>query len=157
MAPSVAGSVDSRCSPGPETTAPVLDQELHSSDYVYWPGDLLPDECPRARILAWGYDTVVTKKMAAPSNKSGILSHAKDLLFSLGRERPINRPIVLVAHSLGGIVAKEVCEEIKRSLKCTERFLQCNLVLFGRREGFPLSMQGPICVAKGPYLRHEWS
>ncbi|KAK4442424.1 hypothetical protein QBC34DRAFT_25439 [Podospora aff. communis PSN243] len=75
---------------------------------VYWPKDLLPLECPRARILAWGYDTVVTKRMAAPSNKNSVLSHAKDLLFSLSRDRPMNRPIIFVAHSLGGIVTKEM-------------------------------------------------
>lgn len=75
---------------------------------VYWPGDLLPSECPQARILAWGYDTVVTKKFSAPTNKNSLLSHAKDLLFALGRERPTDRPIVFVAHSLGGIITKEV-------------------------------------------------
>lgn len=82
----------------------------HPSDpgAVYWPGDLLPQKCPNARILAWGYDTVVTKRLSAPSNQNDILSHAKDLLYSLGRERPMDRPIIFVVHSLGGIVAKEM-------------------------------------------------
>jgi hypothetical protein len=87
--------------PVPASTAPDMGP-------VYWPGDLLPSECPLARVLAWGYDTVVTKKLSAPSNKNTILSHAKDLLFSLSRERPIGRPVIFVAHSLGGIITKEV-------------------------------------------------
>lgn len=35
-----------------------------NSSAVYWPGDLLPSECPQARILVWGYDTVITKKLS---------------------------------------------------------------------------------------------
>ena len=89
-------------------TEPSLVSTIPELEPVYWPGDLLPSECPNARILAWGYDTVITKKLSAPSNKNTILSHAKDLLFSLHREHPIGRPVIFVAHSLGGIITKEV-------------------------------------------------
>jgi protein SERAC1 len=63
---------------------------------------------PLARILAWGYDTKVTKYTTGPVNKNSIFSHAKDLLYSLARERPIGRHLIFIAHSLGGIVVKEV-------------------------------------------------
>lgn len=75
---------------------------------VFWPADLLPAECPNARILTWGYDTMVTKYMKSASNKSTIFSHGKNLLFALGQIRPRGRRIILVAHSLGGVVVKEV-------------------------------------------------
>jgi hypothetical protein len=75
---------------------------------VFWPADLLPTKLPNSRILMFGYDTKVTKFMASATNKNSILSHSKDLLFALRRERVLNRPLIFVAHSLGGIVLKEV-------------------------------------------------
>ncbi|OAA58654.1 hypothetical protein LEL_10876 [Akanthomyces lecanii RCEF 1005] len=48
-----------------------------------WLRHLLPDDLPRARILCWGYDAN---------------THATD--------RSTNRPIIFVAHSLGGLVLK---------------------------------------------------
>jgi hypothetical protein len=84
------------------------DGEISSIDFVYWPKDLLPVDCPKSRIMTWGYDTVITKGIAGPTNKSNIFAHAKDLLYALDRERPLGRPLIFVAHSLGGIVVKEV-------------------------------------------------
>jgi predicted alpha/beta hydrolase family esterase len=91
-------------------TAPANDApENPSRSPVFWPADLLPALCPRARVLMYGYDTKVTNYMASPTNKNSIYSHAKDLLFALSRETDFGRPLVFVAHSLGGIVVKEVC------------------------------------------------
>ena len=84
------------------------DGNISGTDFVYWPRDLLPTDCPKARIMTWGYDTIITKGIAAPTNKSSIFAHARDLLFALNRERPQGRPLMFVAHSLGGIVVKEV-------------------------------------------------
>lgn len=75
---------------------------------TFWPGELLPPECPDARILTWGYDTMVTKGLKAPADKTNIFAHGKKFLYSLGRNRDVRRPIIFVAHSLGGIVVKEV-------------------------------------------------
>jgi surfactin synthase thioesterase subunit len=56
----------------------------------------------------YGYDTKITKYMAGPTNQNSIYSHAKDLLFALSRVTVPSRPLVFVAHSLGGIIVKEV-------------------------------------------------
>ncbi|KAM5509938.1 hypothetical protein FOXYSP1_12904 [Fusarium oxysporum f. sp. phaseoli] len=75
---------------------------------VFWPADLLPQNCKKARILTFGYDTKITKFTSGPTNTNSILSHGKDFLFSLGREHVQGRPMIFVAHSLGGILVKEM-------------------------------------------------
>jgi len=79
-----------------------------SGPLVYWPRDLLPDDCPRSRVLVYGYDSKVTKYIKAASNKNTVFSHGKDLLFTLSRARQLDRPLIFIAHSLGGVVVKEM-------------------------------------------------
>lgn len=75
---------------------------------VFWPRDLLPSGCPKARVLVFGYDSKVTKYTSGATNQNSVHSHSKDLLFALMRERPSGRRLIFVAHSLGGIVVKQV-------------------------------------------------
>jgi hypothetical protein len=76
---------------------------------VYWPRDLLPATLPNARVLTYGYDTNIRHRFDAPVSKSTVYDIGLDLLVSLEAERrsePL-RPLVFIAHSLGGIVVKE--------------------------------------------------
>ncbi|KAK4158607.1 hypothetical protein QBC43DRAFT_382350 [Cladorrhinum sp. PSN259] len=59
---------------------------------VYWPYDLVPTILPNSRVLTYGYDTNVRSRFgSSPMNKkSGAPS----------------RPLVFVAHSLGGLISK---------------------------------------------------
>ncbi|KAF4345552.1 hypothetical protein FBEOM_502 [Fusarium beomiforme] len=79
-----------------------------SDSTVFWPVDLLPQVCQKARILTFGYDTKITKFTSGPTNANSIFSHGKDFLFALRRETVRCRPIIFIAHSLGGILVKEM-------------------------------------------------
>ncbi|KAI0003120.1 hypothetical protein F4779DRAFT_111214 [Xylariaceae sp. FL0662B] len=83
---------------------------------VYWPRDLLGKEkwCASARVMTYGYDSKVTRGFAN-TNKNNIFAHAKDLLYSLQREKPSRRPIVFVVHSLGGVILKEILRRSEAS------------------------------------------
>jgi hypothetical protein len=92
-----------------------------------WLRDLLPDEVPNARIFTYGYDARTQAR--GPISQHTIHEIAQGLVGDLVRERRAskvssnchlgfstayfdgqteNRPIIFVAHSLGGIVLKSV-------------------------------------------------
>lgn len=88
----------------------------------FWPRDSVPTACPEARVLTWGYDTIVSRLGKGPACKGSISSHSRDLLWGLERARydgiSEGRPLIFVAHSLGGIVVKEVCMSPPLSTRC---------------------------------------
>ncbi|OKL55592.1 hypothetical protein UA08_09132 [Talaromyces atroroseus] len=109
----------------PPNEAPIAEYSLfvvirftnwNGTEGVFWPQDLLRHDCDRARILTWGYDSHVTKGYES-ANKNNVFAHAKNLLANLKRDRPEGRPIIFVAHSLGGILVKEV---LRRSNESTQ-------------------------------------
>ncbi|KAH0419847.1 hypothetical protein CcaCcLH18_14269 [Colletotrichum camelliae] len=74
----------------------------------HWLRDFLPTDLPNARVLCWGYD-------ANTHSNSGVsiqylYDHARELVTDLTIKRGLTksreRPIIFVAHSLGGIVVK---------------------------------------------------
>jgi hypothetical protein len=75
---------------------------------VLWLRDLLPAKIPNARIFSWGYDANTHGKK--PLTSMYLYDHARELVSDLSLERRLTnttqRPIVFVAHSLGGIVVK---------------------------------------------------
>ncbi|KAL2044714.1 hypothetical protein N7G274_002488 [Stereocaulon virgatum] len=81
-----------------------------TSREVFWPQDLLPQTFPQARILAWGYDVQV-EELLSSSSQASIFHHAETLLSDLvARRNSVSdkeKPIIFIAHSLGGIVVKD--------------------------------------------------
>ncbi len=78
-------------------------------EHVYWPRNLIPTTLPTARVFVYGYDTNVRHSLGVPISKSTVYDIAFDFLKSLETERRSQpaRPLVFIAHSLGGIVVKE--------------------------------------------------
>ena len=78
---------------------------------IFWPAQLLPPilEEEKARILVYGYDADVSSFTDGVS-KDKIHNHAEHLIAELAANRRIRkateRPIIFVAHSLGGLVVK---------------------------------------------------
>ncbi|CUS12309.1 unnamed protein product, partial [Tuber aestivum] len=76
---------------------------------VFWLKDLLPEEVPNARILAYGYDADPSKMFESTSTNM-VHHHATTLISELHFYRrkadEQRRPIVFICHSLGGIVVK---------------------------------------------------
>ncbi|PSN64914.1 hypothetical protein BS50DRAFT_677808 [Corynespora cassiicola Philippines] len=80
------------------------------NDSVLWPRDLLPKDIPHARILTFGYDADVARFFSITSSNT-IRDHGKsfaqDLAMFRARTKTGDRPIIFVAHSLGGLVVEQ--------------------------------------------------
>jgi triacylglycerol esterase/lipase EstA (alpha/beta hydrolase family) len=76
-----------------------------------WLRDFLPTSLPRARILLFSYNANVAFKTSI----AGVREQATDLLNQLDGKRKgsKDRPIIFIAHSLGGIVVKRALVEAK--------------------------------------------
>ncbi|PTB53172.1 hypothetical protein M431DRAFT_509509 [Trichoderma harzianum CBS 226.95] len=71
-----------------------------------WLRDFLPGSIPNARVLTYGYDT----KLPGSRSKSSILQLSRKLLESIKTTRDEStkhRPLILIGHSLGGLVVKQ--------------------------------------------------
>ncbi|KAJ5777521.1 Alpha/Beta hydrolase protein [Penicillium odoratum] len=74
-----------------------------------WPESLLPLDLSGARILTYGYDAYIIRSSVASFNR--LIGHATNLLNDLTTDRTLcgatGRPLVFIAHSLGGLVCKK--------------------------------------------------
>jgi hypothetical protein len=96
----------------------VEEEEDEVSNGTYWPADLLPEDCKNIRILTYGYDSHVSHFFKGPANKLNLSQLGEGLLNRVTSERrrsnATGRPIVFVAHSLGGLLVKEALIESRK-------------------------------------------
>lgn len=89
----------------------------HSGDashtMTFWPQALLPESIPSARILLFGYNSSIL----AHASITPVHGHANTLLNRLYNKRrednEKHRPIIFIAHSLGGLLVKQALVEAK--------------------------------------------
>ncbi len=84
---------------------------LVSDAQAYWPLEFLPESCPNTRIMTWGSQMRASKGRLLPA-QNNIFTHAEEMLRELAalreKTKTIGRAVIFIAHSLGGIIVKEV-------------------------------------------------
>ena len=77
---------------------------------MFWPADLVIPEFLKARVLTWGYDADLVVQFGHGSRTS-LFQQAETLLGDIADSRITTeqkkRPIIFIAHSLGGLIVKD--------------------------------------------------
>ncbi|KAH0562316.1 hypothetical protein GP486_002990 [Trichoglossum hirsutum] len=77
---------------------------------IFWPEQFLAGSVPKSRILTFGYDAEAVRLWrTASKNRTGnnAVNLANDLAQLRGRTQTAERPMIFVAHSLGGLVLED--------------------------------------------------
>ena len=82
---------------------------IRTRESIFWPRDLLPEARNDVRLMTYGYDSHISKFFSGAANQTNISEHGRSFLSSLSSERVgcPRRPLIFVAHSLGGLIVKE--------------------------------------------------
>ena len=93
----------------PATLATEVNEDASSgSKSIFWPEELLPRDIPNAKIFTYGYNADVIGGLLKGPDMNNVSQHATNLMVDLTFELKNKKPIIFVAHSLGGIVVKDV-------------------------------------------------
>lgn len=102
----------------PQAAASTSSPLTASSNSCFWPFHLLSRDAviSSARLLVYGYDSHPTHFYKSATNQMTITQHAIQLNAGLAQVRSgtQGRPLIFVAHSLGGILVKDALDEAKQ-------------------------------------------
>ena len=98
-------------SSGPPERKKLRKEPKELFEQTFWPRDLLPRKIPCARIITWGYDVQIASLISGAATSS-IYQHSDTLLADLvslrnSTKTKKEKPLIFVAHSLGGIIVKD--------------------------------------------------
>jgi len=111
-------------------------KSVENTQYCFWPYDLLPEDdiISNARILLYGYDSHPTHFYKTGTNQMTITQHAENLMHNVAgvRAQCRGRPLIFIAHSLGGILVKGALNESRRMSQpqYSDLFSSCQAIVF---------------------------
>lgn len=83
-----------------------------TKDGVIWPKELLSKDIPKSRILSFGYNSGIIQSDTAEVTQGSLADDARQLCSLLDDTRKqtntVDRPIIVIGHSLGGLVLAQV-------------------------------------------------
>jgi hypothetical protein len=90
--------------------------KVKDKNEIFWPGQLLPQCVPDARVLTFGYDAKIRSLAGPDASTQSVWDTGRNFLNALeaGRRECPNRPIFFIAHSLGGVIVKEMLRRSER-------------------------------------------
>jgi len=111
-------------------------EPVEDTQYCFWPHDLLSkdDVLSHARILLYGYDSHPTRFYKDGTTRMTITQHAEDLMHKVAgvRGHCRGRPLIFIAHSLGGILVKGALNESRQMSQpqYADLFSSCQAIVF---------------------------
>ncbi|KAK1753330.1 SERAC1 [Echria macrotheca] len=85
-----------------------------AADPFMWLRDSLPGRVPGAQVILYGYETDLSSRSEATSIQAMAVSLISGLR-GIGLSAPSAKPVVFLAHSLGGLVLKECLVELAKA------------------------------------------
>ncbi|KAH7363587.1 hypothetical protein B0T11DRAFT_282853, partial [Plectosphaerella cucumerina] len=129
----------------------------------FWPRDLLTADLPEARLWTYGYDGDAIEARPGTNkknNKNSLSKHGQDLATTLRREM-VDEPIIFVAHSLGGLVVKDVgilAPSSRQTLTCSGPLPVRCLTATNNGDHFPRhATPGPLSSRVDEDCGEHWS
>lgn len=104
----------------------------HANDYSYsqcWPKDWLPKDCTYVRVLGIDYESSLSEWFSKCSERfrgKTLSTRSAMVLEQLQKSRIGQRPIVWVAHSMGGLLVKKILAEALSSSDYRSRQIAYN-------------------------------
>ena len=97
-----------------------------------WLRDAIPHDLPGARVLTYGYDTQLAGSNSFQNLEDVARTFRASLRVALG-SRPPDRPLIFIAHSLGGLVLKQALIQMASEDSIDRRILQSTfgILFFG--------------------------